>query len=183
MNKVILITFLIISIPFSFLPINTLAEPDKLEQERVIDDKRNFSLTFENDFFSNDDDNYTNGVRFAWLSPETTTPHWLEKIADATPFFSVLGNKRIAYSLGQNIYTPEDTISSNLVRGERPYSGWLYASAGLISDTGSTLERLEVTLGVVGPSSLAEQTQRDVHRMRGIDVPNGWDNQLEDELG
>src|SRR5690606_31182339 len=73
--------------------------------------------------------------------------------------------------------------STTVVPNERPYAGWLYTSSGLISDTGSILERMEITLGVVGPSSLAKQTQREIHKARGFDVPRGWNNQLRNEPG
>lgn len=172
-----------IAVSLIFVSFEVKANDEYLEDTRMVDDKWIFSVSWENDFFADDDDNYTNGVRFSWLSPETTTPHWLERIANASPFFDVMGKKRISYSLGQSMYTPESTVSTQLVRDQRPYAGWLYGSAGLISDTGDKLERLEVSVGVVGPSSLAYQTQREIHKARGIEVPRGWDNQLKDEPG
>jgi lipid A 3-O-deacylase len=42
---------------------------------------------------------------------------------------------------------------------------------------------LVLNLGVVGPWSLAEETQRLVHEARNIEFPKGWDNQLSNELG
>ncbi len=173
--------FLLSSILVSSLASSAYAKD--LETDRELDDKWAFSATIENDIFANDDSNYTNGVRFSWLSPETTTPHWIERFADASPFFNELGNKRISYSFGQNMYTPENIITPTVIFDERPYAGWLYGSAGLISDTGEELERLELTLGIVGPSSLAEQTQAVVHHAIGAKVPRGWDNQLKDEPG
>lgn len=172
LTTAVLITFL-----------STASYAKDLEKDRILDDKWAFSVTWENDYFAKSDDNYTNGVRFSWLSPETTTPHWIEKVADASPFFNELGNKRISYSLGQNMYTPEDILTPTLLPNERPYAGWLYGSTGLISDTGEVLERMELTIGMVGPSSLAEQTQEIVHKGVGVAVPWGWDNQLKDEPG
>ena len=39
----------------------------------------------------------------------------------------------------------------------------------------------EITLGVIGPWSLAEQSQNVVHDLRGIDRFRGWDHQLHNE--
>ena len=39
----------------------------------------------------------------------------------------------------------------------------------------------ELTLGVIGPWSLAERSQNLVHRVRGIERFRGWDNQLRNE--
>ena len=161
------------------------SEKDLNEKKDIkkIDDKWIFSFLLENDLFSEDDDNYTSGIRFSLLSPEYQKSHWIEKIAAATPFFDEFGKKRVSYSFGQSIYTPENILSKAIVPDERPYAGWLYGSVGLVSDTGSRLERLELTAGMVGPSSLAYQSQRDVHHVRGFLVPRGWDNQLKDEPG
>jgi hypothetical protein len=40
-----------------------------------------------------------------------------------------------------------------------------------------------MALGVVGPSSMAEQSQKTVHKIIDAKDPNGWDNQLRDEFG
>jgi len=34
----------------------------------------------------------------------------------------------------------------------------------------------EITVGVVGPPSLAEQSQRTVHKLIGVTDPKGWDH-------
>jgi hypothetical protein len=43
------------------------------------------------------------------------------------------------------------------------------------------LTRLELAAGIVGPSSLAEQSQNEMHRFRWFETAKGWDNQLKDE--
>jgi hypothetical protein len=66
---------------------------------------------------------------------------------------------------------------------DRPYAGWLYGSLGLISETGKQLDQLGLTVGMVGPASLAEQTQKLVHSIVGADRPEGWSTQLRNEPG
>jgi hypothetical protein len=146
------------------------------------DDKGIFNIVWENDKFAGTDCDYTNGVRFAWLSAEENMPAWSRNVADNLPL-APQGHKRISVALGQSMFAPEDLKSSALVPNEQPYAGWLYGSVGMVSDTGKTLDNVMLTLGVVGPLSGAEQTQKFIHRLTDSQDPKGWDNQLENEPG
>ena len=146
------------------------------------DNKGIFSLVFENDIFSGHDANYTNGIRLGWISPETNVPDWLRWSADWLPLDSS-GNKRYSVAVGQSLFTPSNILTAAPQPGERPYAGWLYGSVGALSDTGTTLDNVMLTLGVVGPAALGRQTQTDVHRIIGDDKPQGWDNQIKNEAG
>lgn len=141
------------------------------------------SLVFENDLFYDTDRNYTNGVRASWLSSPDGTPDWALGAARWFPLFPEGGIVRTSYAVGQNMYTPDDVALRNPPRDDRPYAGWLYGSVGLIAETGRRLDQLELTLGVVGPASLAEQTQTLIHEITGAPEPRGWDTQLKNEPG
>ena len=148
------------------------------------------SLYFENDLFAGTDRYYTNGTKLSWTSAD------LEKYSDtpyASPVLPLIDRipfvnnpdyqKNLAFSLGQNIYTPDDTESFDLVEGDRPYAGWLYLGLGLVWKNADVRNSLVLNIGVVGSWSGAEETQRLVHEARRLAVPNGWDNQLHNELG
>ena len=141
------------------------------------------SLVLENDLFYNTDRNYTNGVRVSWLSAEDKTPEWVLRLADKFPLFPVGKAVRASYAVGQNMYTPEDITLRDPPLDDRPYGGWLYGSVGLIAETGQRLDQLELTVGMVGPASLAEQTQKRVHSFVNADEPRGLDTQLKNEPG
>lgn len=147
------------------------------------EDPGTFSMMLENDLFTNTDRHYTNGVRASWLSGEGKIPEWLDDAASNVPLFAIDGKKRYSFAAGQSMYTPEDIKVSTLQRGERPYAGWLYGSVGLVSDTGRRLDNLELSLGMVGPSSKGEEAQKFVHRIIDSPTPMGWDFQLKDEPG
>lgn len=147
------------------------------------DDKGTFAIAWENDYLVGEDDGYTNGVRFSWLSPETTVPEWLKSFSNHLPFFAREGKERYSIAVGQSMFAPEDISQSGLIVDDRPYAGWLYGSVGLISDTGSRLDNLMLTIGLVGPDALGEQVQDAVHHMIGDTDPQGWDNQLHNEPG
>ena len=147
------------------------------------DDKGIFSVVLENDIFSGQDQNYTNGIRFAYLSPEANAPQWLETAADWLPLAGD-GNKRYSIAAGQSLFTPDDLTNPNVIPDDRPYAGWLYGSVGALSDTGKTLDNVMLTVGVVGPAALGEETQESIHHiLPNNQDPKGWDNQLHNELG
>lgn len=147
------------------------------------DKESTWSLTWENDIFAGSDDNYTNGIRLTYVSPEHEAPQWLADTANFLPFFEEDGAKRWEFAVGQNMYTPENYSIRAPQPNDRPYAGWLYANAGVFSDTGDTLDHFRVTVGVVGPLSGAEQVQETLHDFIGSDHPQGWHNQLDNELG
>jgi hypothetical protein len=168
---------------------NTAKGPQSL---RAPDQKWGVSLTVENDLFVNDnkDRHYTNGVRLAFISPEDSAPASVLNVAKEIPFFASDGRIRTSYALGQSMYTPEDiTIAENQPK-DRPWAGYLYGSLALLSDTGlgydghedyARIDTLELDLGVVGPASLAEQSQKFVHKIIDSPQPEGWDNQIKNE--
>lgn len=159
-------------------------DPTEPPPERWQEDHRGvYSLSFENDIFAGGDNNYTNGVRFAYVSPEGDVPHWLDKTASSVPFFSENGHKRWGLALGQSIFTPDNIRLTTPQPNDQPYAGWLYGSASVISDTGNNLDAFQLTLGMVGPSSLAEQSQKFIHSTIGSDYPQGWRYQLKNEPG
>ena len=148
------------------------------------------SIYLENDLFAGTDRYYTSGAKISWSSAD------LENLADSpysSPFLGVFRilpyinekayQKNLLFTLGQNIYTPNDTKTSALITNDRPYAGYLYLGVGVAWKTAEVRNTLALNVGVVGPSSYAEETQRLIHDVRKLDHPRGWDNQLHDELG
>lgn len=156
---------------------------DNARPDRPVDPDKIVTFALENDYFAGEDNNYTNGVRIALMSAENNIPDWVESGARALPFFKAGAYRRLHFDVGQSMFTPTDTSVRTLQRDDRPYAGWLYGSVGLVSDSGDRLDNLQLTLGMVGPSSAAENTQKFVHKAIGTDEPMGWDNQLHDEFG
>lgn len=152
------------------------------EAKLAEDNKAVWSLVFENDIFSGQDQNYTNGIRLGWTSAEATSPNWLRSATRWLPIADG-GNKRINVNIGQSLFTPDDITVSTPIVGDRPYAGWLYGSLGVTSDTGKTLDNMTFTMGVVGPAALGEETQEAIHHWIKYQDPKGWGNQLHNELG
>lgn len=148
-----------------------------------VSERGSFTILFENDLFYNSDHDYTNGVEFAYTTAPSDTPRWAIDVARSLPFFNQTGDVRTRYALGQDIFTPHNLSLANPPLTDRPYAGFLYAALGLVDDSGTDLDQLQISLGVVGPASLAEEAQKFVHAILHDRKPMGWATQLRDEPG
>ena len=86
------------------------------------------------------------------------------------------------------MYTPEDFTRVNPDPRDRPYAGWLYGGVGLMQDTPELapggidrFDELALKLGIVGPGSLANQTQTRYHLLIDVAPFKGWHAQLRNE--
>jgi hypothetical protein len=146
------------------------------------------SLQIENDLFGSGDDRfYSHGAEISYFRLGGP-PGWLGGIVDLLPFYESGDAQAVQFSVGNKIFTPEDTQTSKLVIDDRPYAGWLYFNAELLSrfDTADSRQSgnlLGLNVGIVGPAALGEQIQNGWHDLIGIDRANGWNNQLDNELG
>ena len=156
------------------------------------------TIYFENDLFNGTDSNYTNGVKFSVISPNLSPHaqdghlprrvmeffHNIPFIGESTPNYT----HKVEFSIGQNMYTPSDTGKLELIEKDRPYAGWTYVSTSYhrkneAKDIMRFMDTVEIQLGIIGPKSYAEETQKLVHKLRDLDQPKGWDNQLKNEPG
>src|SRR5690606_41702430 len=95
--------------------------------------------------------------------------------------------ENVVVKFGQSIYTPEDYARTDLLENDRPYA-WLLCVGSprnrrhpLPTPGRDVLDTREVTFGVIGPLSLAEQSQTLVHDLIGEDRFHGWEHQLENK--
>jgi hypothetical protein len=175
------------------VPVDTNPTPDEL---------RNI-VTFQvdNDFFNpigRTDRDYTNGLRLGWLSP--ALPGLPDGIAALTDFPTFFGEapatsvtRRIGVSIGQNIYTPQNTDAAAPIYNDRPYAAWLYAAFSLQEtykrpdpknpgkEAPVRLDTIQLELGLVGPAAGGEYTQNNFHTLIGDPTSKGWANQLHNE--
>ncbi|EHJ93242.1 lipid A deacylase LpxR family protein [Vreelandella boliviensis] len=157
----------------SFVP--TLAQAD----DSVL------SIKHANDgMASSDDGHFTSGFELDWtFEPEAQS--WTQRLAIALPD-SIIGSADMAaFRLVHQIYTPNNIEQRGLVEDDRPYAGIVYGGISLYEDVPMGNWRqatdLHLDIGLVGPSSLADSIQREVHRITNSDRPRGWNNQLGDE--
>ncbi len=152
------------------------------------------NLYVENDLFAQQDQGYTNGLRLSFVSPNLRDlqgdPCLPALAGQVNALFDALvpnahahEELNMVFSVGQQMYTPTDESATGLIEDDRPYAGWLYLGFGYNARLGDRLRSTELNVGIIGPASLAKEAQDFIHRLRGIDRFQGWDNQLGAELG
>ncbi len=142
------------------------------------------TIFFENDGAfvrpnHNSDRHYTSGEALHIAGP-------LTPIDDTAPRLTPSSRDAAGFVFVQQIFTPNDITDPTPDRDDRPYAGYLYG--GLFYQRQhynlngvDTLDHVELDLGIVGPSSLAEEAQSEIHRLTDDPDPQGWDTQLADE--
>jgi len=138
------------------------------------------SIFVENDIFFSDR-YYTNGLKLLYT---TEGEDFLTSKLQFAILKLLTTEKRQSYqslSLGQNMYVPSTITNPNPDPNDRPYAGWLYFGAASHLVSQNRLDSLSISLGVVGPLSLAEDTQKFYHEIINTDRPLGWHEQIKNE--
>jgi len=144
---------------------------------------------FDNDVFFNKDNKISSGLSLQNHSAVTGSwealqgvPDFVRRWGKAIP---TLTEERLicraGIAMGQVIQTPDDLSRSDLIEDDVPYAGVLTLQATWYAFNDNEFRGLEITAGVAGPPSLAEQTQKTVHKLIGSPDPKGWDHQLDTE--
>ncbi|MGV3659901.1 MAG: lipid A deacylase LpxR family protein [Prosthecobacter sp.] len=158
-------------------------------QDADIDPTRLGTLSFylENDTIASTDENYTSGAFIGYTSPGSKHYSDTSRLGGIFDGLTWTGGgeyeRHVAFGIGQQFFTPVDTRTRALLEGQRPYAGWLYGSFGLVWKSPKVKNSLIFNIGVVGPWARAEETQRYVHERLGQSYPEGWDNQIGNEIG
>jgi hypothetical protein len=119
-----------------------------------------FSASLENDLVFKNDRHYTHGTRLCYVD-----------------------NNNNGYAIGQYLYTPSDISVKEAMTNDRPFGGWLYAGFSNFKVKDNIYEFGEIDIGMIGPHSYVEETQKKIHEWTGSKTPQGWNNQLKDEIG
>lgn len=122
------------------------------------------NIQLENDFPWHDDADYTHGSRIEYTQ-----------------------DNGLRYGVQQQMYTPLDLRNSEQIPGRHPYAGTLLGLVGYkdvehLTDCAVFYHDVELELGILGPSSRADDVQRFIHKVVGAKDPKGWHNQLHDEF-
>lgn len=158
-----------------------------LSSQNVFAERDWISASWDNDLFAGKDGGgYTNGIYLSWgqrndEGEEITKPPLL-----TLPLAWMLSdNPTYAYkvhSIGQAMVTPDDITKNIPDPADAPYAGLLYWRATYVVVEDDFADHVATLVGIVGPSSGAEEVQKFVHRVVDADRPQGWDYQLDDEF-
>jgi lipid A 3-O-deacylase len=159
-----------------------------------------WTFYWENDAPLESDLYYTNGIRFSKAFGGDGMPHWAEKIRVldwldkrinlCATFEDNCFQPSFSWSVGQNLYTPDDIRSSELLVTQRPYGAWLYYGNILSLRKHDLFHSLELDIGAVGPVAIGEYVQSGFHgilrALNGTETPvdpKGWEHQLGNQPG
>lgn len=145
------------------------------------------NIAWDNDLLTGSDRGYTNGLMISYLtdsaqkqdSPSSRPARTAKNTLDFLPGISSPGHQRaLAFSLRQLMVTPANIAVTPPNTNDLPYAGYLSTSATLWSWDANTITGYGAHLGVIGPESGAEASQKWVHKLTGSERPKGWDYQL-----
>jgi hypothetical protein len=147
-----------------------------------------WTVTVENDLGTGSDNNYTNGVGLTWVSRPVDTydeQSFVRRWGQFWSFLPFVGNEgyptSMAWSLAQEMHTPDDITIPNPPLDDQPYAGVLYLDSVIYARGPRATHAWQLRIGVIGPSSGAENTQKWIHKIIDSDEPMGWDTQLPNE--
>ena len=135
--------------------------------QEPLNETATFNLTEENDSIgSTSDKHYTQGLRLS-LASGATTSGTRASIADGVLLVGKGAEHpstyRYSVSMGQSIFTPTNVFPATPDPGDRPYAGWLYVGTAVYRETPKTLDRAEITFGLVGPGAGGGVVQNNWH--------------------
>lgn len=138
------------------------------------------SIDYNNDTFTYTDRYYTHGFRVE-LSRQSfaklPTRYFLLRLPQSN-------NNFYGFSLVQDAFTPSSLKSYKRLYADRPYAAYNYAGFFLVSE--NTKRRLRVSteldVGIIGPWAGGYQVQAGFHRMIGDKFPQGWGQQIGNNL-
>ena len=130
-----------------------------------------FNFYFEDDIYSQTDDDYSAGERLSVLYFIENEDYALYKLLfwdfDKTYSYAT-------FSLTNQIFTPTDTDATELIEDDRPYAGWTYFEAGMHKTSNNHLRTLLLKVGVIGEYAFSERLQNGVHELIHNDPAMGW---------
>lgn len=149
-----------------------------------------WQIEIDNDVFFKKDDKISSGWSLQKYSALAKSWKELEGVPDFVRTFGMviptLTKEGLYYragiTLGQIIQTPTDLSRTDLIVDDVPYAGAATLQASWYAYNNDEFRGFEITTGIIGPLSLAGQMQSSVHQLTNNPSPNGWDNQLANEV-
>ncbi len=133
-------------------------------------------INFYNDAFLSVDYYFTNGVKFDYIHPGL-------EYSPFEIFMLPYRQNSVNYhgiTIVQNMYTPTILDTTIVLKGDRPFAGYLYAGQYKISINPEKhfKQYSELDIGIIGPNSMGSSVQTTIHETK----PVGWINQIKNDI-
>jgi lipid A 3-O-deacylase len=162
-----------------FLPLLSFAQAiDNTASFRMINADRYVRLHYENDYFTNSDEDYTQGINIELVSP-AMKKFPLNRLLPA----SKSSQNQYGISIEHNGYTPSSIRHEEILYGDRPFAASLFLKNFVRSNLNhqSSLNA-SLSLGVIGSTASGYWMQSTIHRWIHDKQPLGWNNQIKNDL-
>lgn len=137
---------------------------------------RYLGVNFDNDIFNNTDYYYTNGIRITYISDAFASSPL------AWPMLPYQGSSMNYHGMSfvQNMYTPTNPDTMNIIEGDRPFAAYLYLGhfKNTLNEEKRYRQYSELQIGLIGPGSLGGLVQSQIHEI----PPLGWETQIQNDL-
>jgi hypothetical protein len=128
------------------------------------------------------DQGYTNGTRLdVFYIKDHRSRFFIDRLMPKAGDSSI---NTFGWGIMQIMITPTDITKKIPDGNDYPYSGALFATHSLHASNPVKKYNLQTEwmIGVMGPPSLAKETQTIVHELISYQKPMGWDHQLKTDL-
>lgn len=150
-----------------------------------VNEKHALRIVWDNDFINlrgdGTDRYYTNGMRIDYFYKKKQKAKFPSSL-----LLNISDDNNNIYGLGiaQFMFTPKNISVPDIQYNDRPYAGALYSILSLqsIDKIKKTKVSSEIRLGVLGPMSFAKETQTWAHRVINYTKPEGWNNQVPNDI-
>lgn len=147
--------------------------------ERSINKERYVRLNYGNDYFTATDYYLTQTIFLEFVHPA------LKKNPLTRLMFRPAGYE-VKYGLAaeHNGYTPTDYVPSQILYGDRPFAGTLSLKSFVIATDTIRKQRIasSLSIGIIGPGAGAGDMQTYIHEHTPNALPQGWHNQIANDL-
>lgn len=151
-------------------------DPAALYRVRSLD--KSVRISYENDFFTQTDRDYTQGINL-----EITHPIFRKSQLDFL-LLKTKGRHYTGISIELDGYTPKNIGVREIQFGDHPYAATLNLRSFHISEDTSRKLRLvsHFGFGIMGPAGGGDEIQTAVHKRFENTLPLGWGNQIANEF-
>ena len=146
---------------------------------RDISSEKYFRIHYENDYFSTTDLYYTQGINLEYIHPTIKNFFTSRLLIQSTSKETKFG-----MALEHEGYTPTSISRSAIQIGDRPFAAGLFLKTFSIVNNPGRRERISssLSMGAIGPAAGGKQIQQTIHRWINDEQPQGWENQIQNDL-
>ncbi len=146
---------------------------------RDVSSPKYFRIHYENDYFSETDIYYTQGINLEYVHPAIGN-FFISKLL----FRSAFKEAKFGIALEHEGYTPTSISHTEILFGDRPFAACLFLKTFSIINDSTSRERISSSLsaGMIGPMAGGKEIQEGIHRLINYTLPQGWQHQIQNDV-